>query len=60
MNQEQKIQSKEDVLNFLKENEVTFVNVWFPDVLGQLKSFSIHKSEMVGALEEGMGFDGSP
>jgi len=59
MENAQTIQTVEDVLNYLKENEVTFVNFWFPDVLGQLKSFSVHKNEVKGALEEGMGFDGS-
>ncbi len=59
MEKDYKIQTKGDVLNFMKENKVTFVNVWFPDVLGQLKSFSLHRNEVPGALEEGMGFDGS-
>lgn len=59
MSNPQKVLTNEDVLENLKENNVTFVNIWFPDVLGVLKSFSIHVNEVQGALEEGMGFDGS-
>ena len=59
MGVEEKINSAEDTFKFLEENKVTFVNFWFPDILGQLKSFSVHINEMKSALEEGMGFDGS-
>ncbi len=53
------IKTKEDVLEYLQKNGVTFVNLWFADILGQLKSFNVYKTEMEGALDEGMGFDGS-
>ena len=33
--------------------------MWFTDILGYLKSFAITVEELEGALEEGMGFDGS-
>ena len=36
-----------------------FIRLWFTDVLGQLKSFSINSSELEDAFEGGMGFDGS-
>ena len=39
--------------------DVRFVRLWFTDVLGQLKSFSINASELEDAFEGGMGFDGS-
>jgi glutamine synthetase len=52
-------QTPEDVLRVVKEKEVAFVQFWFTDVLGQLKSFSITPSELPEAFEEGMGFDGS-
>jgi len=52
-------QTPEDVLRVVKESEVAFVQFWFTDVLGQLKSFSITPSELPEAFEEGMGFDGS-
>jgi glutamine synthetase len=42
-----------------KENDVRFIRLWFTDILGMLKSFAISIDELEGALEEGMGFDGS-
>lgn len=50
---------KEYVLRMAKENNVKFIRMWFTDVLGVLKSFAITVEELEGALEEGMGFDGS-
>ncbi len=46
-------------MKMVKENDVKFVRLWFTDVLGFLKSFAITIDELEGALEEGMGFDGS-
>ncbi len=51
--------SKKDVLKIVKDREVSFIQIWFTDVLGVLKSFAITPSELEGALTEGMGFDGS-
>lgn len=53
------LRDKEYVLKFAKEQNVKFVRLWFTDILGFLKSFSITVAELEGALEEGMGFDGS-
>ena len=44
---------------FCEENDVRFVRLWFTDLLGQLKSFSINAAELEDAFEGGMGFDGS-
>ena len=52
-------QAKEYVLRTAKEQGVRFVRLWFTDIVGFLKSFSITIEELEGALEEGMGFDGS-
>ena len=52
-------EGKEYVLKVAKEHDVKFVRLWFSDILGMLKSFAITVEEMEGALEEGMGFDGS-
>ena len=49
----------EDVLKVVQEQEVAFVQFWFTDVLGQLKSFSVTPEELPLAFSEGMGFDGS-
>lgn len=53
------IQTEEDVLKIVKEKNVSFVQFWFTDVLGMLKSFAITPSELEIGLSEGMGFDGS-
>src|SRR3978361_504169 len=47
------------VLGPVKERGVRFIRLWFIDVLGLLKSFSIPVSELESALEEGVGLDGS-
>jgi glutamine synthetase len=52
-------ESKDYVLKTAKENDVKFIRLWFTDILGMLKSFAITVEELEGALEEGMGFDGS-
>jgi len=57
MNDKEK--AKEYVLKTAKENNVKFIRLWFTDILGFLKSFAITIDELEGALEEGMGFDGS-
>jgi glutamine synthetase len=52
-------ESKEYVLKMAKEHDVKFIKLWFTDILGMLKSFAITVEELGGALEQGMGFDGS-
>ena len=52
-------EAKEYVLKMAKEHDVKFIRLWFTDILGILKSFAITVEELEGALEEGMGFDGS-
>jgi len=51
--------TNKDILKVVKERNVKFIRLWFTDVLGFLKGFAISPSELEGALEEGMGFDGS-
>ena len=53
------MKDREYVLKMAKEHDVKFVRMWFTDILGFLKSFSITVEELEGALDEGMGFDGS-
>jgi len=50
---------KEQVLKTVHEKDVKFIRLWFADILGQVKSFAITDGELEGALENGMGFDGS-
>ncbi|HEX3813680.1 MAG TPA: glutamine synthetase family protein [Mycobacteriales bacterium] len=50
---------QEFVLRTLEEREVSFVRLWFTDVLGSLKSVAVAPAELEGAFAEGIGFDGS-
>ncbi|MBN1692540.1 MAG: glutamine synthetase [Dehalococcoidales bacterium] len=59
MTKKSKEEAKEYILKMAKEHDVKFVWLWFTDILGILKSFAITVEELEGALEEGMGFDGS-
>ena len=47
------------VLERIAAEEVDFVLLWFTDIVGQLKSFAVTIAELEGALDDGMGFDGS-
>lgn len=47
------------VLELAERDRVRFVRLWFTDVLGQLKSFSINSAELDDAFANGLGFDGS-
>src|ERR671916_2581739 len=49
----------DDVKAFVDDRDIRFVRLWFTDILGQLKSFSINAEELDDAFEGGMGFDGS-
>jgi glutamine synthetase len=52
-------ESRKDVLARIEKEGVAFVLLWFTDIEGHLKSFAITPSELEGALDDGMGFDGS-
>jgi glutamine synthetase len=52
-------QNTEDVMKIVKDRNISFIQYWFTDVLGVLKSFAITPSELEEGMEEGMGFDGS-
>jgi glutamine synthetase len=47
------------VVERVAKEGVDFVLLWFTDIVGQLKSFAIAVDELEGALDDGMGFDGS-
>ena len=50
---------REYVLRTVEERGVRFIQLWFTDVLGTPKTFSITPAELENALDEGMTFDGS-
>ena len=47
------------VMRTVEERGIRFIQLWFTDVLGTPKAFSITPAELENALEEGMTFDGS-
>ena len=51
--------ARKAVLDEVKKEGVEYVLFWFTDIEGHLKSFAITPSEIEGALDDGMGFDGS-
>ena len=52
-------EARKEVIKQLKKEGVEYVLFWFTDIEGHLKSFAITPSEIEGALNDGMGFDGS-
>ncbi|MDA8400443.1 MAG: glutamine synthetase family protein [Actinomycetota bacterium] len=57
---DQRDQDQRDyVLRTAEERGVRFIQLWFTDVLGIPKMFSITPAELEGALDEGITFDGS-
>jgi glutamine synthetase len=52
-------EARQAVLKRVAEEKVEYVLFWFTDLEGHLKSFAITLSELEGALDDGMGFDGS-
>lgn len=49
----------EFVLRTVEERDIHFVQFWFTDVLGNLKSFAATPGELEDSMVEGLGFDGS-
>ena len=52
-------EARKRVLDQIAETGVEDMLLWFTDLEGHLKSFSITIGEVEGALDDGMGFDGS-
>lgn len=50
---------KAEIKEIIKKEDIRYIQCWFTDVLGNLKSFTINPGEIDEAIEEGMGFDGS-
>ena len=50
---------RREVMERVEREDVRFVHLWFTDLEGHLKSFSITRAELEDALDDGMGFDGS-
>src|SRR3954447_701945 len=52
-------EARRTVLKQMRDEGGEFVLLWFTDIEGHLKSFAVTPSEIEGALDDGMGFDGS-
>src|SRR5215211_3569043 len=52
-------EARKDVLRQIEEQGIEDLLLWFTDLEGHLKSFSITIGEAEDALDDGMGFDGS-
>lgn len=48
-----------EILDRVGSEGIGFVLVWFTDILGHLKSFTLRRGELESALDDGQGFDGS-
>ena len=55
----QKRTKREDVLKAASDQNVSFVRLWFTDVLGMLKSVEMTVDRLEDVLTSGGGFDGS-
>ena len=53
------LKTKEEVIAYIESHEITSIRLWFTDILGFVKMFEVTPSEIEGAFDEGMGFDGS-
>lgn len=51
--------TKEQILTTLDSEDIRFVNLWFVDILGGVKSIVIPTSRAESVLDNGMLFDGS-
>lgn len=60
LRQDLRVERPQDyVLRTVEERGVRFIQLWFTDVLGTAKAFTITPAELENALSEGMTFDGS-
>jgi glutamine synthetase len=52
-------EARREVLARVEQEKAEYILLWFTDLEGHLKSFAITLGELAGALDDGMGFDGS-
>ncbi len=51
--------TREQIMHLLEDHQVKYVRLWFTDIQGYLKSFSISVKDFDDTLDHGKGFDGS-
>ncbi|MFC1952462.1 glutamine synthetase family protein [Chloroflexota bacterium] len=54
-----KDKAKEYAIKTTRDRDVKLISLWFTDILGFPKSFSVTPRELEAALSDGIGFDGS-
>ena len=53
------LEANKYVIHLVREQAIKFIRLWFTDILGGLKGFTITSDELEDTLEDGRGFDGS-
>ncbi len=53
------VYTKNEVLEYIAENDVKFIKLFFSDIFGSIKSISIQPGELERAFETGISFDAS-
>ena len=53
------MKTKKEVLEYVKKHKISNIQLWFTDILGNLKCCVITDDELKSALDHGKGFDGS-
>jgi glutamine synthetase len=53
------METKKSVLEYVKKYKIANIQLWFTDILGNLKCCAITSAELKSALDHGKGFDGS-
>ncbi len=51
--------TKEEVFAAIEEHQVKFVDLWFTDITGMVKSVTVPSAELVNVVDSGLHFDGS-
>ena len=49
--------SSSEVLQYVSENDVKFIKLFFADIFGEIKSISVQPSVLKGAFKEGISLD---
>ncbi len=53
------MKTKKEILNYVKRHKISNIQLWFTDILGNLKCCAITDDELESAIDHGKGFDGS-
>lgn len=53
------VYTKSEVIQYVEENDVKFIKLFFTDILGAEKSLTVQPSVLKKALSDGISFDGS-